>query len=92
LTRPPTRAAARSVGWARSKPLSIPAFHGPKKRISSLRKVLKSRVVYEVRELGTIVAGHHRSLPGLRERPYPVAHNRGRYLVDLRETRYLTTR
>ena len=41
--------------------MSISAFHGPKKRISSLRKVLKSRVVYEVRELGTIVAGHHRS-------------------------------
>jgi hypothetical protein len=35
--------------------LSISAFYGPKKRISSLRKVLKSRVVYEVRELGTIV-------------------------------------
>ena len=51
--------------------MSISAFHGPKKRISSLRKVLKSRVVYEVRELGTIVAGHPRSLPGLRERPYP---------------------
>ena len=51
--------------------MSISAFHGPKKRISSLRKVLKSRVVYEVKELGTIVAGHHRSLPGLRERPYP---------------------
>ena len=51
--------------------MSIPAFHDPKKRISSLRKVLKSRVVYEVRELGTIVAGHHRSLPGLRERPCP---------------------
>ena len=60
MTRPPTRAAARSVGWARSKPLSISplsisAFYGPKKRISSLRKVLKSGVVYEVRELGTIV-------------------------------------
>jgi hypothetical protein len=41
--------------------LSISAFHGPKKRISSLRKMLKSRVVYEVKELGTIVAGHHRS-------------------------------
>jgi hypothetical protein len=45
--------------------LSISAFHGPKKRISSLRKVLKSRVVYEEG------AGHHRLLPGLRERPYP---------------------
>ena len=87
MTRPPTRAAARSVGWARSKPLSISAFYGPKKRISSLRKVLKSRVVYEVRELGTIV----RCL-GCENALVRLAHHRGRYLVDLRETRYLTTR
>jgi hypothetical protein len=87
LTHRPTRAAARSVGWARSKPLSISAFYGPKKRISSLRKVLKSRVVYEVRELGTIV----RCL-GCENALVRFAHHRGRYLVDLRETRYLTTR
>ena len=86
MTRPPTRAATRSVGWAWSKPLSISAFHGPKKRISSLRKVLKSRVVYEVRELGIIV----RCL-GCENTLIRLAHHRGRYLVDLRGTRYLTT-
>ena len=86
MTRPPTRAAARSVGWARSKPLSISAFYGPKKRISSLRKVLKSRVVYEVRQLGTIVR-----CPGCDNALIRLAHNRERHMVDLRGTRYLAT-
>ena len=67
--------------------MSISAFHGPKKRISSLCKVLKSRVVYEVRELGTIV-----HCLGCENALIRLAHHRGRYLVDLRETTYLTTR
>lgn len=47
---------------------------------------LGGAMVYEVRELGTIVR-----CPSCDNALIRVAHNRGRYLVDLRGTRYLTT-
>jgi len=43
-------------------------------------------MVYEVRELGTIVR-----CPGCDNALIRLAHNRERYMVDLRGTRYLTT-
>jgi ribosomal protein S27E len=43
-------------------------------------------MVYEVRELGTIVR-----CPGCDNALIRLAHNRGRYMVDLRGMRYLTT-
>ena len=48
---------------------------------------LGGAMVYEVRELGTIVR-----CPGCENALIRLAHSRGRYLVDLRGTRYLTTR
>jgi hypothetical protein len=49
--------------------------------------MLGGAMVYEVRELGLLVR-----CPGCENALIRLAHNRGRYLVDLRETRYLTTR
>jgi predicted RNA-binding Zn-ribbon protein involved in translation (DUF1610 family) len=43
-------------------------------------------MVYEVRELGTFVR-----CPSCGNALIRLAHNRGRYLVDLRGMRYLTT-
>ena len=42
--------------------------------------------VYEVRELGIIIR-----CPGCDNALIRLAHNRGRYVVDLRGTKYLTT-
>jgi hypothetical protein len=47
---------------------------------------LGGAMVYEVRELGIIVR-----CPGCDNALIRLAHNRGRYFVDLRGTRYLTT-
>ena len=47
---------------------------------------LGGAMVYEVRELGTIVR-----CPSCDHALIRLAHNRGRYLVDLRGMRYLTT-
>ena len=47
---------------------------------------LGEAMVYEVRGLGTIVR-----CPRCDNALIRLAHNRGRYLVDLRGTRYLTT-
>ena len=47
---------------------------------------LGGAMVYEVRELGTIVR-----CPGCDNALIRLAHNRGRHLVDLRGTTYLTT-
>ena len=47
---------------------------------------LGEAMVYEVRDLGTIVR-----CPGCDNALIRLAHNRGRYLVDLRGTAYLTT-
>ena len=43
-------------------------------------------MVYEVRQLGTIVR-----CPGCDNALVRLAHNRGRYMIDLRGMRYLTT-
>ena len=48
---------------------------------------LGGTMVYEVRGLGVIVR-----CPSCENALIRLAHHRGRYLVDLRETRYLTTR
>ena len=48
--------------------------------------MLGGAMVYEVRQLGTIVR-----CPSCENALIRLAHNRGRYLVDLRGTRYLTT-
>ncbi len=47
---------------------------------------LGAAMVYEVRGLGVLVR-----CPNCDSALIRVAHNRGRYLVDLRGTRYLTT-
>jgi hypothetical protein len=47
---------------------------------------LGEAMVYEVRGLGTIVR-----CPSCDNALIRLAHNRGRYLVDLKGTRYLTT-
>lgn len=47
---------------------------------------LGAAAVYEVRDLGTIIR-----CPGCDNALIRVAHNRGRYLVDLSGTKYLTT-
>ena len=47
---------------------------------------LGGAMVYEVRELGTIVR-----CPGCDNALIRLAHNRGRHMVDLRRTTYLTT-
>ena len=47
---------------------------------------LGGAMVYEVRQLGTIVR-----CPSCENALIRLAHNRRRYLVDLRGTRYLTT-
>ena len=47
---------------------------------------LGGAMVYEVRDLGTVVR-----CPGCDNALIRIAHNRGRYLVDLRGTSYLTT-
>ncbi len=47
---------------------------------------LGGAAVYEVRDLGIIVR-----CPGCDNALIRVAHNRGRYLVDLRGTKYLAT-
>ena len=47
---------------------------------------LGGAIVYEVRELGTIVR-----CPGCDNALIRLSHNRGRYFVDLRGTRYLAT-
>ena len=48
--------------------------------------VLGGALVYEVRQLGTIVR-----CPSCDNALIRLAHNRGRYVVDLRGTIYLTT-
>ena len=47
---------------------------------------LGEAMVYEVRDLGTIVR-----CPSCDNALIRLAHNRGRYMVDFRGTRYLTT-
>jgi predicted RNA-binding Zn-ribbon protein involved in translation (DUF1610 family) len=48
--------------------------------------ILGGAMVYEVRELGTIVR-----CPNCDNALFRLSHNRGRYFVDLRGTRYLAS-